>query len=272
MTSSPTTEEEHCETLFLATTRRDSSGRYSVSLPFRDDSSTLGDSRDTAVMRFYNLERKLLREPDVYQAYAEFMNEYERLGHIQVTDQPGKYFVPHHAVTKRQGGNFNLRVVFDASARASSGQSLNDLYIGPKLQQNITDLLLRCRLHKFMFTADVCKMYRQIKVNEGDRVYQHIFWRNSPHEPLKKFELNTVTYGVSSSPFQAIRVLQQLEHDNGHEVVHAKTVLSSQTYVDDIIRGADTISDILHVQQDLIHLLSRRGFELKKWASNCTEV
>lgn len=81
-----------------------------------------------------------------------------------------------------------------------------------------------------------------------------------------------VTYGVSASPFQAIRVLHQLELDHIQEAPHATKVLSSQTYVDDIITGADTISKILRIQQDVIHLLAKGGFQLKKWTSNCSEI
>lgn len=82
-----------------------------------------------------------------------------------VATKPGKYFLPHHAVTKSENGILKIRVVFDASARTPSGKSLNDLLLtGPKLQNDITDVLLRFRLPKFMFSSDICKMYRQILI------------------------------------------------------------------------------------------------------------
>lgn len=94
---------------------------------------------------------------------------------MRITDAPGKYIIPHHAVIKRDSKSLKLCVVFDASARTSSGYSLNDLlYLGPNLQYDITNLLLLCHLNRFMFTADVCKMYRQININEEHRGYQHI--------------------------------------------------------------------------------------------------
>lgn len=94
---------------------------------------------------------------------------------------------------------------------------MNDLlHVGPKLQTDISDLLHRSRFNKYIFTADICKMYRQIKINPEDCQYQHIFRRATPLEPLRDYELTTITYGLTSSPFQAIRLLHELEQNDGH--------------------------------------------------------
>ncbi|XP_054279112.1 uncharacterized protein LOC128997498 [Macrosteles quadrilineatus] len=45
-------------------------------------------------------------------------------------------------------------------------------------------------------------------------------------------------------------------------------VLRTQTYVDDIITGADTEETALKLQDQLVNLLRRGGFELRKWVSN----
>jgi len=44
-------------------------------------------------------------------------------------------------------------------------------------------------------------MYRQIRLHEQDRVYQHMLWYNLPSNEVQEYELCTVTYGVSSAPF-----------------------------------------------------------------------
>jgi len=269
----PFTEDQKCEDHFNRTTKRDSTGRYSVSFPFRTNPSHLGDSHALALSRFYTLERKLLKDRELYNQYCAFMKEYEDLGHMIIARQPGKYYIPHHAVVKRIGSNIKLRVVFDASAKSSTGKSLNDLlHVGPKLQTDISDLLHRCRTFKYMFTADICKMYRQIKINTDDCTYQHILWRKSPAEQINEYELLTVTYGVSVSPYQAIRVLHQLETDNGNSYPSVNNVLSTQTYVDDIISGHNTTMGLFLQYEELINLLKHAGFELKKWSSNCPEL
>jgi hypothetical protein len=271
--SVPFTEQEKCEDIFHRSTVRDSTGRYIVSLPFKKDPSILGDSRGMALSRFFNLERKLQAEPELYAEYRRFMSEYQSLGHMKVAATPGKYVIPHHAVVKYSKDKLKLRVVFDASARTTSGVSLNDtLFVGPKLQCDISNILLRCRLNKYMFTADICKMFRQINIHPSHYDYQHILWRDDPSKPLVEYALTTVTYGVASSPYQALRVLHQLERDEGHKFKRALGVLTTETYVDDIITGAETIPDTLTLQRQVTELLDAGGLELKKWASNCPAV
>ncbi|CAI6344950.1 unnamed protein product [Macrosiphum euphorbiae] len=267
------TGDQKCEEFFCRTTTRDATGRFTLSLPFKHNSSLLGVSRDMAVARFLNLERKLIKDPEVYEQYRAFMREYEELGHMQLASRPGKYHIPHHAVIKRSAKTMKLRVVFDASAVSATGKSLNDmLHVGPKLQNDISDLLHRCRLHKYMFTADICKMYRQIKIHPDDCQYQHIVWRNDVSDPLQDYELTTVTYGVTSSPYQAIRVLHSLEETDGHRYPCASNILSTQTYVDDILTGHRTVDGIVKCQEHITQLLASAGFELKKWSSNCDEL
>lgn len=111
-----------------------------------------------------------------------------------------------------------------------------------------------------MFTADICKMYRQILISPRDRDYQHIPWRNSPSKALCEYDLYTVTYCVTSSPYQANHFLHQLELDEGQKYPAAKKILSTQTYVDDIIIGADSIQQLMLIQSHLNNLLGHNGF------------
>jgi len=67
-------------------------------------------------------------------------------------------------------------------------------------------------------------------------------------------------------------VLHQLEKDEGKQYPAAMDVLSTQTYVDDIITGTNTVDKVLMLQQQTIQLLAHGGFVLKKWASNRPEV
>lgn len=65
---------------------------------------------------FERLEHKLIQDKQLYEAYKDFMSEYESMGHIYVASCPGNYFIPHHGVRQIVGDFFKLRVVFDASA------------------------------------------------------------------------------------------------------------------------------------------------------------
>ncbi|XP_074655513.1 uncharacterized protein LOC141909044 [Tubulanus polymorphus] len=117
-------EEKICENHFEETTVRNSDGRYTVSLPFRDG-TTLGESRTQAVNRQKALERRLDYNPQLKQEYCKTVTEYIELGHAELVNNVLKdscdvYYLPHHCVLKESSTTTKLRVVFDASAKRYS--------------------------------------------------------------------------------------------------------------------------------------------------------
>ena len=262
--------EEH----FVRTHYRDDDGRYVVSLPFKKlDERPSGNFGKLAHSRLFSLESRFRKKPQIRLAYNSFMKDYLDLGHMVPATQCGAYLIPHHCVFKDLQSLSKIRVVFDASAKPyppSPGvMSLNEALLpGPKLQRDISEIILHFRCHQVVFTTDICKMYRQILVAPDDRRYQHILWRNDSREPVKEYELVTVTYGLSCAPFLALRVLQQLAHDERRRFPEAARVLSDDVYVDDIVTGAESVEAALRLKDDLIQLLGVAGFSLKKWSSN----
>ncbi|XP_063243611.1 uncharacterized protein LOC134542933 [Bacillus rossius redtenbacheri] len=271
-------EDVFCETMFAETHVRNEEGRYSVSLPFRHSRHELGTSRPQAINRLMRLERRLKGDSKLKIMYSEFMEDYLAMGHMEKIpddqiDVTPAYYIPHHCVVKPESSTTKLRVVFDGSAKSSSGVSLNDtLLTGPKLQRDIFDLLLNFRLHAFVFTADVKQMYRQISVLPQHQDYQRIVWRFCDSEPVQDYRLKTVTYGVSSAPFLALRTLQQLAVDEKDHFPVASRVLQSDVYVDDVVTGSDTLESALAIQKDLRALLAKGGFKLRKFMSNHTAL
>lgn len=269
------TENGKCEAIYRNGYSRVENGRFSVPLPFREciTPDVFQGSRSMAVRRFENLERKLSKDSRLRDSYVQFMSEYIALGHMSPAMSRGLYVIPHHAVYKPSDVNPKIRVVFDASATSSTGISLNQcLLTGPKLQRDVIDILLLFRVPRFAFTADVCKMYRQILVAPEFRIYQHILWRESPMAELKEYELNTVTYGMNCAPFLAMRVIQSIAELECDDFPAVREVLLHHTYVDDVCVGADTEKDALQLKSELVFVLSKAGFELKKWASNSVAV
>ncbi|XP_025192697.1 uncharacterized protein LOC112592764, partial [Melanaphis sacchari] len=269
------TEDGLCEKLFSSEVSRDSQVRFSVPLPSKEDrkSEEFPGSRQVAFNRLLQLERKLSADKILYKAYNNFMSEYEDLGHMSLAEGVGQYFIPHHAVQKMEGDSVKLRVVFDASAKCHSGLSLNQcLMVGPKLQQDIVDVLIGFRVHKVAFTTDICKMYRQIDVLPQYRGYQYILWRESPQLTVKEYSLNTVTYGVNCAPYLALRVLRYIADTECEDLPDVQRALRNQTYMDDICVGAESLEAAQALQSNLIKVLARSGLQLKKWSSNSLEL
>ncbi|XP_066596569.1 uncharacterized protein [Prorops nasuta] len=196
--------------------------------------------------------------------------EYQLLGHMSPVPMNSDFrvFLPHHAVFKTENQKTKIRVVFNASSKTSTGVSLNDtLFIGPKLQQDITRILMNWRAFRYVGVTDIAKMFRQILVRLEDRKYQNIFWKSDSGE-LQAFEFNRVTYGTGPAPFLSSRVLRELASTNGADFPPAQDILLNSTYVDDILFGAHDLKQLSSVREQLIALLAKGGFSLSKWAFN----
>jgi len=111
-------------------------------------------------------------------------------------------------------------------------------------------------------------MYRQVLIDPRQIPLQRIFWRNSLDEPIRTFELLTVTYGTASASFLAIRSLRKLAEEHSEQYPLASKITLRDFYVDDLVSGADTVQEALQIKDELIQLLQTGKFELRKWASN----
>ncbi|XP_058817817.1 uncharacterized protein LOC131681123 [Topomyia yanbarensis] len=269
-------EEKRCEEHFSMHTVRNNSGKFTVRLPFLHPPSQLGDSRQMAVRRLEHMERKLHRNPLLKQEYHAFLREYLELGHMTISEHANPteaVYLPHHCVIKEASSTTKCRVVFDASAKTTSGKSLNDILMaGPVLQDSLVIILLRFRIPTIVITGDIKQMYRMIEVHQDDRDFQRILWRWSSDEPVKEYRLNTVTYGTKSASYLATKCVQQLLES--HRLMYTEAVEKAErgTYVDDISTGVDSEEEAILLRQQLSTILASGGFHLRKWASNSVEV
>ena len=90
-----------------------------------------------------------------------------------------------HAVKKESSTTTNIRTVFDASAKSSTGVSLNDtLLVGPTIHPPLLDVLPHFYLHRVALVADVSRMYCAIELTKPDRDLRRFAWRRNPKDPL----------------------------------------------------------------------------------------
>ncbi|XP_057338496.1 uncharacterized protein LOC130676359 [Microplitis mediator] len=216
--------------------------------------------------------KRLSQNPELQSQYTTFLNEYESLGHMtrvsSTAPEPSHvYYLPHHCVVREDSETTKLRVVFNGSSKTSSASSLNDnLHIGPSLQAKICDVLLYLRSHRYIFLTDIVKMFRQILIHPDDRDYQRILW--TENGLTVAYQLNTVTYGTRPAPYLAGRALKQLLIDEGSQYPLAVKPFQKGSYVDDIGGGADNLSDLNDIANNVEALCNLGCFPLAKWKSN----
>lgn len=261
------------ENIFVNTTVRNEDGRYIVNLPFKQDDINLGSNMDYAVKNFIRLEKRLEKDDTMKSLYHSFIAEYQALGHMKPAASEVDYIHPQELVYRPDKSSTKLRVVFNASNKSDTGQSLNDLLLpGPALQKQLTHILIMFRLHQVTLCADIKKMFRQILVTQDHQSYQQILYRSSPRQQLQQMTLLTVVYGQASSPYLSLRVLQHLAETYQEKYPLAAYAILNHFFVDDCVSGASTIEEAQNLKQQLIAIFEEGKFELSKWCSNNPEL
>lgn len=263
-------EKVLCVNHFEDTHARHTDGKFVARLP-------LSRPRELLVYNYSYASKNLIwsekhRSPVVQPEYVRFMEEYEDMKHMtRVTSHNGlqaSYIIPHHAVFRPESTTTSTRVVFNASSRTASGFALNDLLmVGPTIQPDILDLLLKFRSHVVAFTADIAKMYRCIWIDERDRPLQCILWRKSSNEPIRTYQLNTLTYGTSCASFIATMCLAKLAQSIP-ETPQAVEAISQHFYMDDLLSGAESLQSCIILQKKVHETLQEAGFVLRKYQCN----
>ena len=254
---------------------RKEDGRFTVPLPRNPNSRPISESREQAVRRFLSLEKSLHARCQ-FDDFARVMEEYMELEHAEVVpiadlhkpcDQV--FYLPMHAVHKEHSTTTKIRAVFDASAKSTTGVSLNDtLLVGPTVHPPLIDVLLRFRSHKIALIADVSKMYRAVELKQSDRDLHRFVWRSKPTDTLTDYRMTRVTFGVSASSFAANMAVKQNAIDYATEYPQAAQVVYDSFYVDDCLTGADSVEEAIRLHCQLSSLFDKGGFLLRKWNSS----
>ncbi|GFV99177.1 integrase catalytic domain-containing protein [Trichonephila clavipes] len=212
-------------------------------MPLKEDPSYLGESRQTAIQRLNSLWKRLSRDKEYLSLYEKFLQEYEDLGHMREIKADGSgvsFYMPHHGVYRPEKSTTKLRTVFNASSPSTSGKSLNSIQFNGGLVQE-----------------DLFPLW---------------FASESTREPIKTYELTTVTYGTVSAPYLATRTLKQLAMDEANNFPLAAPVVLSDCYMDDILSGSESIEEVIELQHQLIEMFKTAGMHLHKWCGNLPEI
>ena len=242
----PLTAEEVLAARKVAESRCYADGRYKVAIPWKDDEPLLHCNRTTAEDRLYSLEKHLQRRPDVAEKYCQVMEANKAKGYIrklepgEIDDGPS-WYLPHFPVVREDKETTKVRIVYDSAARYG-GVSLNDTMVpGPKLQQDVFDVLLRFRSNPVALVADLTEMFSQVTMAKQDRRYHRFLWRGLDlSKPPEVYEAMRLMFGDRASPYLAQYVFRQHAEDNRDDYPLAAAIILSQMYMDDIITSLET--------------------------------
>ena len=217
-----------------------------MAIPWKDDEPPLHCNRTTAEDRLYSLEKHLQRRPDVAEKYCQVMEANKAKGYVrklepgEIDDGPS-WYLPHFPVVREDKETTKVRIVYDSAARYG-GVNLNDTMLpGPKLQQDVFDVLLHFCSNPVALVADLTEMFSQVTMVKQDRRYHRFLWRGLDlSRPPEVYEAMRLMFGDHASPYLAQYVVRQHAEDNRDDYPLAVSIILSQMYMDDIMTSLET--------------------------------
>ena len=155
------TENKFCEDLYGRKTTRNMEGCYVATLPFKSQFPSilrLDFFQRIVLLQLTKNETRLLKSPELKNQYDSVIKEYYILTKVNVDlahSPNSNYYFLLHTVFKHDSTTNKLRVIFNASNRPRPR---------PALQSDLTILILRWRLFRYVFNADIEKMYREMLI------------------------------------------------------------------------------------------------------------
>ena len=257
--------------------------RYRVGLPWRQMEFLLSDNYQLCMKYMLCRLKEFKKNPALYSDYKNVFDEQLKAGVLEpVSNEPpevGKaYYLPHHCVLRPDRLTTKIRVVLNASSSVA-GPSLNQcIHKGPSLMPELVRVLLGFCCHRVAVIADLEKAFLNIELDEKDRDYLRTLW-------VKNFDPNTdaefefvklrftrCVFGVSSSPFHLMATTRH--HTNKYRDKFPKIVSEIQRslFVDDLNTGADSVSEGHELLSVSKRIFKEGGFNLRKFATNSTEL
>ena len=224
------------------------------------------------------LIQKLERKPELFQQYYEISKEQEEQGIIEkVAQEPEgrEFYLPHKLVVRESAESTNVRIVYDASAKANDDSlSLNDcLETGLPLQNLVWNILVRNRFKPVALAADLKQAFLQIRIQKKDRDALRFHWisEENPSE-IEVYRFTRALFWLNQPPFLLGRTLEQhlssLEKQFPTEVAQIKDGL----HVDDLLTGGCVVEEVLDLKVTAIEIFGKAQFKLHKWHSNVAEL
>ncbi len=179
------------------------------------------------------------------------------------------HYLQCHPVYKMDRDSTKVRIVMNASAKRGNKNSLNELlFQGPCLLPDLVQCWVRFMANAVAFVLDISKMFLRIKLVKG-KDFLHFLWRNCDESiPPEIWRMIVVTFGVISSPFQAIYIVRKHSDLFQHLYNLARKSIHDNMYMDDIPDGDKNHHEAKELVTQIYELLLKASMTPHKFASN----
>ncbi len=143
----------------------------------------------------------------------------------------------------------------------------------PDLLTNLIGVLLRFRQHPVALSADIVKMFHQVKIRPQDGPALRFYYRDpGAHEPPSVYQMDVQPFGAICSPTICAHVLRQAAEDGGDDGPEVTKQIIDHFYVDNWLTSFPTADEALQYAKKVTSVLRRGGFQLAQWGSSSLSV
>ena len=135
--------------------------------------------------------------------------------------------------------------------------------------------MVRFRSHPYALVADIEKAFHMISIKEEDRNALRFLWlkcRKNGLSEIVVYRFCRLVFGLKPSPAILGATIKHhlLQHSRSEPEI-AK-VLENDLYVDDLTTATETEDKAIALYNSAKEVMSRGGFNLRKWRSNSSRV
>ncbi|XP_062709477.1 uncharacterized protein LOC134288485 [Aedes albopictus] len=271
-------EQRACEIL-EATTRRSNGEKYETGLLWKHDYVEFPNSRPMAERRFRLLEKRLARNPELYDAVRRQIADFKAKGYIHEAsveelegfDLRRTWYLPIGVVVNEKKPG-KVRIIWDAAAKVE-GISLNSMLLtGPDLLTPLLSVMFPYRERQVAVSADIKEMFLQILIREQDRSALLFPYRDSPELPMSTMVSDVAIFGAACSPAHSQFVKNMNAAEQEAELPRGAAAVKKRHYVDDYVDSFDTAEEAFEVAKEVIEVHRRAGFHIRNWMSSDNSV
>ncbi|XP_053691312.1 uncharacterized protein LOC128739837 [Sabethes cyaneus] len=268
-------EEEKRARIIMESTTRRVDGRYETGMLWKRDKLKFPESFGMAYKRMCSLEKRLSKDPVLYDRVRQQIRDYEAKGYahkateseLSTTDKHQCWYLPLGIVLNPKKPN-KLRLIWDAAATVD-GVSLNSALLkGPDLLKGLPSVISNFRLYRFALTGDIKEMFHRFFIRIQDRQFLRFLFRDRPDQKPVTYVMDVAIFGASCSPSSA----QYIKNINAKEFEadfpRAVTAIVQHHYVDDYLDSFGTAEEAVRIGKEVKKIHAQGGFEIRNFLSN----
>jgi len=232
--------------------RHGGDNNYKQALPIYKSQCKKADAfKDGIRTALHDLQKK---------GFVVHLNDLPKDTQTRIRTAKFKHYLPW-ATALKDSITTPVRIVVNPSA---SGLNLI-LAKGQNHLGSITDILLGARCDKFIWTADISKLYNCLFLNEQNLQYNLFLYSDEldVNKPPEIWVILRGWYGLTSTGNQTGVAISKLFELLKAQFPKAEDPVLRRRYVDDLVPGAHSIEEREDQIADTVNLLKNGGFEIK---------